>query len=161
MEQTTPENETAPQENKKHVNLKFKKPKPFTTAVGIAVLLIAVGGIFAFTRNKADAPSVQNNNSTQPSASSSAQNVEQGSATYTLAEVGAHGTEQDCWMAIEGKVYNVTKFIPSHPGGKAILNGCGKDATVLFNERPTNDRGPHPAQARSLLQNYEIGILVQ
>ncbi len=81
--------------------------------------------------------------------------------SYTLAQVAAHNKESDCWLTIEGKVYDVTAFIPSHPGGKAIIGGCGKDATVLFNERPTNDKGPHPAQARELLPKYEIGILAQ
>jgi cytochrome b involved in lipid metabolism len=64
-------------------------------------------------------------------------------------------------MAIEGNVYDATKFIPSHPGDKAILNGCGKDATVLFHERPTNDRGPHPAQAKAALDQFYIGELKQ
>ncbi len=93
---------------------------------------------------------------------SSSANVGQSQTkSYTLGEVAQHNTETNCWMAIEGKVYDVTKFIPTHPGGRAIIGGCGKDATVLFNERPTNDRGPHPAQAKALLPQYEIGILVQ
>lgn len=64
-------------------------------------------------------------------------------------------------MAIEGKVYDVTSYVSRHPGGKAILNGCGKDATVLFNERPTNQKGPHPAQAKQQLAPMQIGILAQ
>lgn len=81
--------------------------------------------------------------------------------TYGLAEVATHNSEKDCWMAIEGKVYNVTEFIPKHPGGKAIVGGCGKDASTLFNERPTNNKGPHPAQANELLKGFFIGDLKQ
>ena len=47
--------------------------------------------------------------------------------SYTLADVASHAVKADCWMAVEGKVYDVTSFIPSHPGGEAILLGCGKD----------------------------------
>lgn len=79
----------------------------------------------------------------------------------SLEEVVTHNNETDCWLAIEGKVYDVTEFIPKHPGGKAIIGGCGKDATALFNERPTSNKGPHPAQARELLKGFYIGDLKQ
>jgi|GEM_PF-1631609 len=41
--------------------------------------------------------------------------------TFTVAEVAEHASESDCWLILSGKVYEVTEFIPSHPGGKAIL----------------------------------------
>lgn len=81
--------------------------------------------------------------------------------TYTLADISQHAIETDCWMAVEGKVYNVTDFVGKHPGGKAILGGCGKDATILFNERPTNNKGPHPDEAREILKTFEIGTLAK
>ena len=80
--------------------------------------------------------------------------------TYTLTDISSHNSRNDCWMAIDGKVYDVTVYIPGHPGGETILAGCGKDATDLFNG--TNAAGkPHPAQARSLLDNYLVGSLSQ
>jgi cytochrome b involved in lipid metabolism len=33
------------------------------------------------------------------------------SKTITLADVAKHNTETDCYMAIHGKVYDVTKFL--------------------------------------------------
>jgi L-lactate dehydrogenase (cytochrome) len=36
-------------------------------------------------------------------------------------------------VAIDGIVYDVTKFLPSHPGGaQIIVNGSGKDASTVF-----------------------------
>lgn len=37
------------------------------------------------------------------------------------------------WMALEGKVYNITAYIPFHPGGEGeLLRAAGKDGTSLF-----------------------------
>ena len=48
MENTTPENNNAPQESKpNYVSLKFKKPKPLVIAIGVAVILIIVALFFA------------------------------------------------------------------------------------------------------------------
>lgn len=78
---------------------------------------------------------------------------------YTLAEISSHSTKADCWMAIEGKVYDVTKAIDMHPGGDDILAGCGKDATSLFNARPGEHNTPHSPKASAMLSQFEIGTL--
>lgn len=36
--------------------------------------------------------------------------------SYTVEELKEHTTEEDCWLAIHGKVYNVTEFLDEHPG---------------------------------------------
>ncbi len=79
--------------------------------------------------------------------------------TYTLADVSSHDSQSDCWLALSGKVYDVTDFISSHPGGQAILEGCGTDATDLYETRPMGSGTPHSQRARSLLENYYIGDL--
>lgn len=76
---------------------------------------------------------------------------------YTLADIAKHNTEEDCWLLIEDKVYDVSEFIPNHPGGKAILQGCGKDATVLFKTRPMGSNTPHSPKAQNIRENYYIG----
>ncbi|WFD36796.1 hypothetical protein MCUN1_003686 [Malassezia cuniculi] len=54
-------------------------------------------------------------------------------SSYTLAEVAKHNTEESAWVAIQGNVYDVTKFLDEHPGGKKILlKNSGKDATSKF-----------------------------
>ena len=52
----------------------------------------------------------------------------------TLRELKKHRRVDDCWLAIDGKVYDVTDYIKYHPGGKKILMGAGKDATKLFSK---------------------------
>jgi L-lactate dehydrogenase (cytochrome) len=48
----------------------------------------------------------------------------------TAAEVTKHSTSDSCWVVIHGQVYDVTDFLPNHPGGAAvILRFGGHDAT--------------------------------
>lgn len=86
---------------------------------------------------------------------------------FTIDEVAAHTTKEDCWTAIGGKVYDITPYVRSHPGGSEILRACGKDGTSLFNTRKTAEGEevgsgtPHSTSARNTLQQFEIGTLVQ
>jgi predicted heme/steroid binding protein len=51
----------------------------------------------------------------------------------TKAIVAKHNKENDAWMIIHGKVYDVTDILSSHPGGKdSMLPYLGKDASEIF-----------------------------
>lgn len=53
---------------------------------------------------------------------------------FTPEEVARHTKKGDCWVVLNNQVYDVTEFLPDHPGGKnAILLYGGKDATKEFN----------------------------
>ena len=73
------------------------------------------------------------------------------------AEVALHKSSSDCWAIIHGKVYDLTKFRVRHPGGDAILQACGIDATELFERRPMGSKTPHSSTARELMEDYLIG----
>jgi L-lactate dehydrogenase (cytochrome) len=48
-------------------------------------------------------------------------------------EVAKHSNKDDCWVIVHGKVYDVTEFLPEHPGGmNIILKYAGKDATEEY-----------------------------
>ena len=49
---------------------------------------------------------------------------------YTEEEIYKHNEEEDCWLLIHNRVYNVTKYMDSHPGGPEIMTqAAGNNAT--------------------------------
>ncbi|KAK3073453.1 hypothetical protein LTS18_014436, partial [Coniosporium uncinatum] len=46
---------------------------------------------------------------------------------FTRQEIEKHDQENDCWIVVDGKVYDATSVLSWHPGGKAaILSHAGK-----------------------------------
>ena len=44
-----------------------------------------------------------------------------------------HSKRDDAWTAINGKVYNITAYLPFHPGGVSeLMRAAGRDGTKLF-----------------------------
>ena len=53
----------------------------------------------------------------------------------SMEEVLKHNTEQDCWIVFHDKVYDITSFLPEHPGGIPIIAAhSGKVATAVFDQ---------------------------
>ncbi|KAK4140027.1 cytochrome b5-like protein [Dichotomopilus funicola] len=49
------------------------------------------------------------------------------------SKVAQHTTPESCWVVLHGAVYDVTDFLPEHPGGsRIILQLAGRDATAEF-----------------------------
>ncbi|KAI5925876.1 FMN-dependent dehydrogenase-domain-containing protein [Camillea tinctor] len=49
------------------------------------------------------------------------------------AAVSQHKSQGDCWMVLHGKVYDITSFLPKHPGGRSLLlQNAGQDASRAF-----------------------------
>ncbi|CAA7259589.1 unnamed protein product [Cyclocybe aegerita] len=57
------------------------------------------------------------------------------SKEYTWEEIAQHNKEGDVWVAIDAKVYDLSKFASLHPGGANVIwaeSIAGKDATQAF-----------------------------
>ncbi|KAK3902467.1 cytochrome b5-like protein [Staphylotrichum tortipilum] len=47
--------------------------------------------------------------------------------------VSKHTSPDSCWVVLHGSVYDVTEFLPQHPGGsRIILQLAGRDATAEY-----------------------------
>ena len=52
---------------------------------------------------------------------------------WEITEVSKHNSPEDAWMVIHGKVYNVTPYLPYHPGGvSTLLKEAGGDGTAAW-----------------------------
>lgn len=52
---------------------------------------------------------------------------------FLREEVALHNTPNDCWIILNGKVYDLTIFARSHPGGSAVIRAAaGTDASRTF-----------------------------
>uniref|UniRef100_A0A6B2LTL4 Cytochrome b5 heme-binding domain-containing protein n=1 Tax=Arcella intermedia TaxID=1963864 RepID=A0A6B2LTL4_9EUKA len=73
---------------------------------------------------------------------------------FSRNEVVKHDKTTDGWVIIDGKVYNVTTWLPYHPGGEEIIEKLlGKDATTEFNT------SMHSYQAYDKLDTLHIGYV--
>ena len=79
--------------------------------------------------------------------------VNHGAKRFSRAEVAKHNKRDDCWLIINRKVYDVTKYVDEHKGGDSILRNAGADSSRGF-------FGPqHPPAAETIVQDYYIGEL--
>ena len=122
----------------------------------VAVALILVG--VYVTQREDEAPYSQEPVAkTVPGSSDETLETETELATFTMTEVRAHATSEQCYTVVNGNVYDLTAWIAKHPGGsRAILSLCGTDGTATF-------EGQHGGQGRpeSVLASYKIGTLAE
>lgn len=75
--------------------------------------------------------------------------------TFRAEEVSKHDNEKSFWVTYKNGVYDVTSFLPSHPGGEQIMNAAGLSIEPFWNVY-----GMHKTQeVYALLESYRIGNL--
>jgi cytochrome b involved in lipid metabolism len=88
--------------------------------------------------------------SASSSASGSSGSSSSGSSgtVITAATVAQHASPSDCWTTISGRVYNLTSFIASHPGGASrIIALCGINGTSAFSTQHAGNQAALAALA--------------
>lgn len=74
----------------------------------------------------------------------------------TAEVVSEYSVAESCWTIIQGNVYDITAYVPRHPGGVAnIVQACGTDGTELFEGVGEHQSGG----ARGILEEYYLGPL--
>lgn len=121
--------------------------KKFAPVVGFLVATVLLAGCASTTTTPStNSPSAGTQETTTPTDDSS----------YSLEEVAQHSTPEDCWLAIDGEVYDVSNFVSEHPGGEEILKGCGKDASTLFHGEEEHQGS---TEVQAYMAELKIGTL--
>lgn len=130
------------------------------------IIIIGAGGLFLYTQQAAQAPAGTGNQNpfgegsnvvgpldgtnpgtetptgTPPDTTGGSTGGQTGGGTtpgvITRAELAKHNTQADCWVAYKGVVYDVTGWLPRHPGSAgAIAPFCGtaEEFAAAFNKK--------------------------
>ena len=76
---------------------------------------------------------------------------------YTWREVAQHNTPDSAWVILHNKVYDVTPFLGSHPGGREmLLLAAGRECTDLFTAYHWFDDG---SKAGATMGKFCVGRL--
>lgn len=73
--------------------------------------------------------------------------------TMSISDIAIHSSLKDCYLGINGNVYDITSYIPYHPAGSRIMEKyCGKEVTNIFARIHSN-------RAWDLLRKYKVGTI--
>jgi cytochrome b involved in lipid metabolism len=79
---------------------------------------------------------------------------EPGNTPITLSELALHNTPKDSWVALHGKVYDLTSYAKRHPGGARLVTDlAGMDGTLDYDIF-------HPVSLLAAVEGDIIGPLV-
>jgi len=116
----------------------------------IMVLIVSTGLFFVFNKKEEKKQKIEIKKVEQETPKKS---------SFSISDVAKHNNENDCWIVIDGKVYDVTSYIESHPGGRVMANFCGQDGSLAFATKGKNK--PHSPAAYEILKTLYIGDLSQ
>jgi len=108
--------------------------------IAVVVIVLVLGFVF-FVRNSTpdnvvvsgednlpvDADSIDSNSNVDSNTNNSINEPsDSGSSLITEPILSEHNSKEDCWIVYNKKVYDMTSYIPRHPGGEdKIAQNCG------------------------------------
>lgn len=76
---------------------------------------------------------------------------------FSKREVSLHNSPDDAWVVVNGRVFDVSGFLPSHPGGLDVLaDHLGAD---VGNALKSPEFHQHSNTAYEILEQCCIGVL--
>lgn len=77
--------------------------------------------------------------------------------TFLSSEVAAHNNAKSCYVTMGTRVFDVTDFVDSHPGGgELVLDFGGKDVTEMLKDEASHT---HSEAAYEILEDSLVGFV--
>lgn len=77
---------------------------------------------------------------------------------FTMQDVAQHNSQSDCYVGYQGVVYDITSYLPNHPGGiRKATQMCGRNIDS-FSDQHSGGSFSSP-QAQEMLVPLEVGKL--
>ncbi|ETW75957.1 fatty acid-2 hydroxylase 1 [Heterobasidion irregulare TC 32-1] len=74
---------------------------------------------------------------------------------YTAEDVAEHANASSCWVSYKGRIFDVTRFLPDHPGGdELVLKFAGHDVEDAMRDATEHE---HSESAYEVLNEFFIG----
>ncbi|KAI1440531.1 Oxidoreductase, molybdopterin-binding domain-containing protein [Annulohypoxylon stygium] len=131
---------------------------PIRRRIGPLPILAAGSGLltilFSVLQPVTDEPLEKSRDATLPTASTTPDDNNDGLPRYRLTEVKEHGPKSERpWVIYEDKVYDITDWIPGHPGGEVILRAAGGSIEPYWDIFSIH-KSPY---VREILDQYIVG----
>lgn len=76
---------------------------------------------------------------------------------FALADVANHKSRSSTYVTFKGQVYDITSFLPDHPGGDdIIMEYAGTDIGQIMADESQH---VHSRSAYDMMEDYRIGEL--
>ncbi len=122
-----------------------------TALAGVAVLILT----FLTGHSGAEAVWKGRLPESSPTATSTPATTSKSGGSYTSSDLQKHSRPTSCWSVINGSVYDLTRWINAHPGGKsAITSICGRDGSSAFNGEHAGKSDPLRELAKFKIGNF-------
>lgn len=74
---------------------------------------------------------------------------------YTSTELAAHSNKLICWISIDQKVYDISKFLKKYPTFSTLESRCGKDQSTFFNNKTIEAKTLKDSLAKYIIGNLK------
>ena len=77
----------------------------------------------------------------------------------SVQQLSAHNKKSDCWVGYDGKVYDITSFLPRHPGSAGAISpycGTSDDFTQAFTSQHGTKKVSMLMKVGTLVGDFDI-----